>query len=129
MQSSKKQQYDYEVSLVRVVDGDTIVVSIDLGFGISWQTSLRLFGFDTPERGEAGHDEAIVALKALLPPKFLVTTVKDADKYGRYLASIPGVAESMIRDGWAVPYSGGKKMPAAEAEKVRALAQQLVARR
>ena len=42
--------YEYKCKLVRVVDGDTIDVDIDLGFGV-WMRNqrIRMYGIDTPE--------------------------------------------------------------------------------
>mgnify|MGYP003330737066 FL=1 len=42
--------HEYRVKIVKVVDGDTVDVDIDLGFGI-WMKNerVRLFGIDTPE--------------------------------------------------------------------------------
>jgi len=45
--------YTYKISLVRVIDGDTIVVNIDLGFKVVLHKQyIRLHGIDTPERGQ-----------------------------------------------------------------------------
>ena len=42
--------YRYKVSLVKVVDGDTVDVDIDLGFGMSYKKQrVRMLGIDTPE--------------------------------------------------------------------------------
>ena len=43
--------YEYRCKVVNVVDGDTVDVDIDLGFGV-WmkKQSIRLYGIDTPER-------------------------------------------------------------------------------
>ena len=42
--------YEYRCKILRVIDGDTVDVDIDLGFGV-WMLKerVRLFGFDTPE--------------------------------------------------------------------------------
>ena len=43
--------YRYKVSVVKVVDGDTVDVDIDLGFGMSYKKQrVRMLGIDTPER-------------------------------------------------------------------------------
>ena len=42
--------YEYKVEVLKVVDGDTIDVNIDLGFGMSYNKQrVRLMGIDTPE--------------------------------------------------------------------------------
>ena len=42
--------YQYKVSVVKVVDGDTLDVDIDLGFGMSYKKQrVRMMGIDTPE--------------------------------------------------------------------------------
>ena len=42
--------YEYKVSLVKVVDGDTVDVDIDLGFGMTYKKQrVRMVGIDTPE--------------------------------------------------------------------------------
>ena len=42
--------YEYKCKLVKVVDGDTIDVDIDLGFGVWMQNQrIRMYGIDTPE--------------------------------------------------------------------------------
>ncbi len=106
--------YRYEhVKLMRVIDGDTVGLSIDLGNHIIWQASFRLAGINAPERGQPGYDEARKFLwdetKAGLS---LVETFKP-DKYGRWLAEIyvggVSVNAKMIVAGHAVPYSGGAR--------------------
>jgi len=101
--------FEYMVTLVRVVDGDTIEVDLDLGFHVTLRQRCRLYGLNTPERGQEGYHEATAALVALLAPKFSVKSIKPEDKYGRWIVEIPGVAESMIASGHAVPYFGGAR--------------------
>jgi len=106
------EPFVYRVKVVRWVDGDTVVVDFDLGFGV-WlkDQSLRLYGVNTPERhpskakytkdgvfnkagfdDEVGHANAALAfVMAQIPvgADAIVKTRKDADeKYGRWLAEI-----------------------------------------
>jgi len=112
--------------LRRVVDGDTVDVDIDLGFGI-WQMNerVRIMGIDTPESRTRDKIEkkfglaAKAKLKSLLGPKpVLQTTIskKGEDmkgKFGRVLGDflIDGkqVSKIMCKEGHAVAYFGGSK--------------------
>lgn len=83
--------FTYSATVVRVVDGDTLVLQFDLGFHIYHQACVRLRGIDCPERGTQGGTNATAFLNKLCPigTRCAVTTIKDAtDKYGRYLAVI-----------------------------------------
>ena len=102
--------FNYSATVVRVVDGDTIVLSFDLGFRIYHQACVRLIGIDCPERGTQGGTDATAFLNKLCPigTRCAVITVKDAtDKYGRYLAGIylPGsgdLAAFLIANGHGI---------------------------
>ncbi len=116
--------YEYSGTLIRVVDGDTVVLSltkkitleVDFGFYVKVaEVDFRLKGINTPEiRGET--KERGIAAKAhllgLLSAKPLRVVSYKTDKYGRWLAEIfvtvDGVEKSvnqlMIDDGYAVPY-------------------------
>lgn len=104
-------------TIVRVVDGDTVDIKIDLGFDITYDLRVRVYGMDTPERGQVGFKEASDRLKQLLPvgSKAIVQTFKDKkEKYGRYLANIKtdaflNISDQMIAEGLAKPYFGGAK--------------------
>ena len=118
--------WTYRCKLKRVVDGDTVDVDIDLGFGI-WQMNerVRIMGIDTPESRTRDKIEkkfglaAKSKLKSLLGPNpVLQTTIskKGEDmkgKFGRVLGDfiIDGkqVSEIMCREGHAVAYFGGAK--------------------
>ena len=118
--------WTYRCKLKRVVDGDTVDVDIDLGFGI-WQMNerVRIMGIDTPESRTSDKIEkkfglaAKAKLKSLLGPKpVLQTTIskKGEDmkgKFGRVLGDflVDGkkVTEIMCKTGHAVPYFGGAK--------------------
>ena len=57
--------YEYNCKLVKVVDGDTIDVDIDLGFGVWLQNQrIRLYGIDTPESRTSDKVEKIYGLAA-----------------------------------------------------------------
>ena len=118
--------YEYRCKVVKVIDGDTVDVDIDLGFGI-WQMDerVRIMGIDTPESRTRDKVEkkfglaAKAKLKSLLGPNpVLQTTIskKGEDmkgKFGRVLGDflIEGkqVTEIMCKTGHAVPYFGGAK--------------------
>ena len=118
--------WTYRTKLRRVVDGDTVDVDIDLGFGI-WQMNerVRIMGIDTPESRTRDKIEkkfglaAKAKLKSLLGPKpVLQTTIskKGEDmkgKFGRVLGDflIDGkqVSQIMCKEGHAVAYFGGSK--------------------
>lgn len=113
--------YEYRCVLDRVVDGDTIDVSIDLGFKV-WlhKERVRLLGIDTPESRTRNLEEKALGLaakehlKKLLPKRFIIKTSKDGKgKFGRILAEpiVDGVniCQQMIDEGHAREYFGGKK--------------------
>ena len=118
--------WTYRAKVVRVIDGDTVDVDIDLGFGI-WQKNerVRIMGIDTPESRTRNKIEkkfglaAKAKLKSILGKiTVLKTTInkKGVDmkgKFGRVLGDfiIEGkqVTEIMCKSGHAVPYFGGAK--------------------
>lgn len=113
-----EDQYVRKATVLGVVDGDTLDVSLDLGFDIGYKLRVRLYGIDTPERGKPGAAEATAWLKDKLPVGKQVTlqTVKDKkEKYGRYLATVLSDSNISINDQLvaahlAVPYFGGAKV-------------------
>jgi len=117
----KPELFNYGAKLIRVMDGDTIEVTLDLGFGISVDTIVRLNGIDTPEIHSLNIDEknaATVAknvlLKKLTNVQLILKTIKYGDKYGRYLADVytdtgDYVNDFMVQYGVAHKYDGGTK--------------------
>lgn len=103
--------YEYQASLQRVVDGDTVYLRVDCGFRIYAEMSFRLLGINAPEMSTAGGPPArdhLIQLMAALGPEFRITTTK-ADKYGRWLVTIypptgMSINDQMVADGFAVPY-------------------------
>jgi micrococcal nuclease len=108
-------EYRYKAAIDRWVDGDTVDMYVDLGFHIYAKTRFRLYGIDTPERGQALWSEASAHSKLMAPAGTDVTieVFKDADKYGRWLVNIfvdgESVNRSLVAAGLAVPYYGGSK--------------------
>ena len=119
-----KLMYEYNATIRRWVDGDTVDVTLDLGFDILYNNRIRLYGINTPEsrtrdleekeRGLAAKDR----VKELCPVGSSVTlkTTKDGrGKFGRILGEIfvPGAVQSinqlLVEEGHAVEYFGGKK--------------------
>lgn len=116
--------YTYKIKeIVRVVDGDTVDVSIDLGFDLTKLERVRLAGIDTPEsrtkdlaEKHMGY-EAKAYLTELLDAAdgLIVKTEKDG-KFGRMLGwfynnkfSQYSINEQLIDEGYAWKYDGGSK--------------------
>jgi len=110
----------YRATLERVVDGDTIDVTLDLGFDVKLHKQrCRLSGIDTPEsrtRDLAEKKlglEAKERLKELCKEKLIIKSLGKG-KYGRILA-IPytedgeDICQILIKEGHAVEYHGGTK--------------------
>ena len=85
--------YEYRAKLVKVVDGDTLDLEVDLGFGVKKVDRFRLAGINTPELNRKDEREAGLAAKAFVEEWFegeeyvMIDTFKDKKgKYGRYIA-------------------------------------------
>ena len=120
--------FEYNFKLVKVVDGDTVDVDIDLGFDV-WlkKQRVRLYGVDTPESRTSDREEKKygLAAKAFVKEfvkgnKIILRTEKyDAKgKFGRILGDIVvdkvSLSETMIAKHHAVPYYGQSKDDIAE---------------
>ena len=119
--------YEYKVEIVKVIDGDTVDVNVDLGFGV-WlhKERVRLYGIDTPEsrinikKYPERKREKELGLKAkqrlkVLCGKKVVIEVVDKGKYGRPLINIftgeteRDICKILIEEGLAIRYQGEKK--------------------
>ena len=107
---TEKDLFTYRAKIDRVVDGDTLRVEIDLGFGISVREYLRLRGIDAPEMDtdEGKRAKTFVELELRKVEEIILTSTRD-DKYGRYLADVFYGAEEkfylnqkLLDDGFAV---------------------------
>lgn len=114
--------FEYKATVVKVVDGDTVDLDIDLGMRVHVFERVRLDGIDTPEKNSKVAAERTAALAAsaflgelLKDPNIIIRTKKDSqEKYGRYLATIINAAglncnEELVKAGHAVAYFGGAK--------------------
>lgn len=105
--------YRYQATVTSEHDGDTFTTAVDLGFGITVTLNCRLYGANAPELSTQAGQDALVALRALLPVGTVVTVESVSwDKYGgRYdgkvtLPSGADLAAVMIAGGYAVPMKG-----------------------
>ena len=115
--------YEYKVaSVVRVIDGDTVDVILDLGFGLSKKERVRVAGVDTPEKRTRNDKEKMLGYDATEFAEawfeggdIVVRTEKDG-KYGRMLGWFHKGEECfnhrLIDEGFAWPYMGGTKVDA-----------------
>jgi len=117
---------EYKVKVLKIVDGDTVDVDIDLGFGIVLTDErVRIVGIDTPESRTSNKVEKIFGLvsknrlKQLLEKEAILITFDDKNgedmrgKFGRVLGDFKcgdtTVSKVLIEEGHAVPYHGQNK--------------------
>ena len=115
--------YEYGCKVERVVDGDTVDVTLDLGFDILYKSRIRLYGIDTPESRTRNLDEKA---RGKLAKSFLEdainngkkvviqTKLKDSrGKFGRVLGDIVvdgiNINQSMVDNFHAAAYFGQSK--------------------
>jgi len=127
---SRKSCYNFRVTkIVKVLDGDTIDVLIDLGFDLYKKDRVRIAGVDTPEKRTRDLEEKALGIDATnwLKAKLTETIKGDEDltirselkggggKYGRLLGwlyvgdATVSLNEQMITEGYAWAYDGGTK--------------------
>tara|TARA_Y100000356_G_scaffold47351_1_gene37506 strand:- start:168 stop:512 length:345 start_codon:yes stop_codon:yes gene_type:complete len=113
--------YYYKIELLRVVDGDTVDVRIDLGFNVWHKCRVRLVGINAPESRTRDKEEK---KRGLAAKSWLIDKLESAEdelemksygvgKYGRVLGEIyineVNINELMVKEGHAVKYDGGKR--------------------
>ena len=127
---SRKSCYNFRVIKInRVVDGDTIDVTIDLGFDLYKKERVRVAGVDTPEKRTRDLEEKALGIDATNWIKEKLKDAIDGDddliirtelvggtgKYGRLLGWLYigdedlSINEQMIAEGYAWEYDGGTK--------------------
>ena len=127
---SRKSCYNFRVTEInRVVDGDTIDVTIDLGFDLYKKERVRVAGVDTPEKRTRNLEEKALGIDAtnglktswkvlltvtmslLLGLNLLVASVNTASSWRKlYIGDATvSINEEMIGEGYAWAYDGGTK--------------------
>ena len=131
--------YEYRCKVVHIVDGDTVDVDIDLGFGM-WikDERVRMMGIDTPESRTRDKVEKVFgkaakqALLDMLGKTSILKTQINRDgedmkgKFGRILGDFIvdrngeecSVVKALVEDGHAVDYYGGSKEEVQQAHMV-----------
>tara|TARA_R100001480_G_scaffold39191_2_gene52080 strand:- start:135 stop:554 length:420 start_codon:yes stop_codon:yes gene_type:complete len=124
--------YEYNCTVEKVVDGDTIDVVLDLGFDILYKSRVRLFGIDTPESRTRNKDEKV---RGKMAGAFLKEAIEDGEKvviqtklkdsrgkFGRVLGDVVvdgiNINQLMVKCHLAVAYHGQSKDDV-EAEHMR----------
>ena len=125
--------YEYKIKEIdRIVDGDTVDATIDLGFDVLYKTRVRLYGINTPETRTKDLEEKAKGLaakerlneiihKATKMGHHLILQTKEKGKFGRYLGVIiiedcrpdhdtrTDINQMLVEEGHATPYYGGKR--------------------
>ena len=113
--------YYYKVEILRVVDGDTVDVRMDLGFNVWHKCRVRLMGINAPESRTRNLEEKARGLAA---KDWLINILESAQseiemqshgvgKYGRVLGELyineVNINQLMVKEGHAEIYDGGKR--------------------
>lgn len=120
---SSSKLYHYKAKVDRVVDGDTIDVTLDLGFDLHMQARIRFVGINAPEtrtrdlvEKEAGLESKRFVEDWLGNCKQVIiqTELDERGKFGRILGNVLNEEGSSLNDemvslGHARPYDGGKR--------------------
>lgn len=121
---SKQKLFHYRANVDRVIDGDTIDVTLDLGFDIQMKGRIRFHGINAPESRtrDAVEKEAGLASKRYVEDwisaqensVIIQTSLDDRGKFGRILGRILSsegdcLNDEMVSLGHATPYEGGKR--------------------
>lgn len=110
-----KPSYTYRAICTRVIDGDTVQLTIDLGFRMTTEQRIRLLAVDTPElndRDVSKRDQAKIAharVEELLLGETVTIATQKADSFGRWLARIElpdgsDLGETLVSEGLASRY-------------------------
>tara|TARA_Y100000748_G_scaffold227684_1_gene191979 strand:+ start:130 stop:645 length:516 start_codon:yes stop_codon:yes gene_type:complete len=119
--------YEYKCKILKVIDGDTVDVDLDLGFGV-WlrDERVRIMGIDTPESRTSDKIEKLFGMAAkerlssLLGSEAILDTMINKNgenmkgKFGRILGNFRTIngehcADVLMKEGHAVAYGGGSK--------------------
>jgi len=106
--------YEYTATVENVVDGDTLDLSIDLGFKVKTTQRVRLARIDAPERTQPGYAEAKDFVRDVALKKAVLVKTYKASKWGYYLADITladgrNLNDTLVQAQLAGYYDGAQK--------------------
>ena len=111
--------WEYQAEVLRVVDGDTVDVRVDLGFKVHFNVRVRMYGMNAPESRTRNKEEKIRGLAAkerleqLLEDKEVVIKSHGVGKFGRCLGTLyvneKNINAQLISEGHATEYYGGRR--------------------
>ena len=125
--AKKMDKHIYSAKVVRVVDGDTVDVTIDCGFNMHVKERVRLKGINTPEcrtrdleekeKGLAAKARLIEILEGWGNKMIIRTSIDKKGKFGRLLGELispeswsdDNANKILLKEGHAVEYHGGKR--------------------
>jgi micrococcal nuclease len=122
--------YEYRINITRIVDGDTVDGTIDLGFNVSINVRVRLAGIDAPESRTSNPDEKVYGLEA--KEELIRLTSEDINpiiikshglgKFGRVLGTLyindVNINQDLIDRGYVIEYQGSKKISVPDMIKI-----------
>lgn len=108
-------QYRYNAKLNRIIDGDSLILDVDLGFRVIVSTRFRMSRIKCQELNSQTPEEKVLAHAAkkwlddlFLDDKSCVIESKRTEKYGRWLAEVykdgKNINDEMLTQGLAQPY-------------------------
>ena len=113
------EDYVRNAKVVEVIDGDTLVLDIDMGFYTTLRQKVRVLGVNCPEMKGLNRESGLKAKLATVKwceatfNRVVVKThlIRETDSFGRVLAEVWGgddtsLADYLIKNGYAVPYRG-----------------------
>lgn len=109
MRSATRPAFRYKAKVLRIVDGDTVICEVDLGFTVSAKVILRLARIDAPDK-QPEKDRATHYLSSLIEGKSVLIQSFKTEKYGRWLAEIwaeetgNNINDIMVSSGQAKVY-------------------------
>ena len=116
--------YKYKCKIVRIIDGDTVVANVDLGFSVTLKAQkIRLYWINTPESRTRDKEEkkrgmaAKWRLTELLGTGEFYLESRDKGKFGRILGILfqcddfdkPSINQILVKESHEVEYFGGKR--------------------
>lgn len=103
-----EHQFNYKAQVLKIIDGDTIRLKIDLGFKVHWTSNCRLAYINTPELGNGGEVAKQYVIDKLPINSDVYIISQSLDKYGRpiVIVNYDGgcLNDELINNGLAKKY-------------------------